>query len=285
MLPRGPECVRASRRAAADHNPAFGALPMPGTTPARARDGSGARLRRASEHFLGATASPKSPQGAAGPRRQQHGRRRHLLVSAAWARLRDWLFFCFIVMFAVPAARPEASSPSSAARFKRAAASKRSTTALPDAIDLMARSLLAGHSMNSVIELIAEQSPEPLAFRVRAGLPAAEARPALPRRAAADGGSRTPSSDLQFLITAILVQKETGGDLTEILDRASHVIRERVRIEGEVRTRTAQGRLTGWILGAASGHHARADQHRHPGLLHHSLPRSRGQKLLYRRGA
>jgi tight adherence protein B len=62
-------------------------------------------------------------------------------------------------------------------------------------------------------------------------------------------GARMPSRDLQFLITAILVQKETGGDLTEILDRASHVIRERIRIEGEVRTHTAQGRLTGWILG------------------------------------
>ena len=60
--------------------------------------------------------------------------------------------------------------------------------------------------------------------------------------------TRVPSRDLQFLITAILVQKETGGDLTEILTRASYVIRERVRIEGEVQTRTAQGRLTGWIL-------------------------------------
>src|SRR5208283_4004225 len=57
-----------------------------------------------------------------------------------------------------------------------------------------------------------------------------------------------PSRDLQFLITAILVQKETGGDMTEILDRTAHVIRDRVRIEGEVRVRTAQGRLTGWIL-------------------------------------
>jgi tight adherence protein B len=62
-------------------------------------------------------------------------------------------------------------------------------------------------------------------------------------------GVRIPSRDLQFLITAILVQKETGGDLTEILDRAAHVIRDRIRIEGEVRTHTAQGRLTGWILG------------------------------------
>ena len=59
---------------------------------------------------------------------------------------------------------------------------------------------------------------------------------------------RVPSRDLRFLVTAMLVQKETGGNLTEILDRTTHVIRERIRIEGEVRVRTAQGRLTGWIL-------------------------------------
>ena len=106
---------------------------------------------------------------------------------------------------------------------------------------------LAGHSIGSSIELIAEQSPEPLASEFvqvfqqqRLGL---QFRDALLQM-----GARVPSRDLQFLITAILVQKETGGDLTEILDRASHVIRERIRIEGEVRTHTAQGRLTGWIL-------------------------------------
>jgi tight adherence protein B len=133
-------------------------------------------------------------------------------------------------------------------RTRRARRLKAFNTALPDAIDLMARSLRAGHSMNSSIELIAEQSPEPLAAEFvqvyqqqRLGL---QFRDALLQM-----GTRTPSRDLQFLITAILVQKETGGDLTEILDRTAHVIRDRIRIEGEVRTHTAQGRLTGWILG------------------------------------
>ena len=59
---------------------------------------------------------------------------------------------------------------------------------------------------------------------------------------------RVPSSDLRFLVTAMMVQKETGGNLTEILDRTTHVIRERVRIHGEIKTKTAQGRLTGGIL-------------------------------------
>ena len=133
-------------------------------------------------------------------------------------------------------------------KFKRSRRLKAFNEALPDAIDLMSRALRAGHSIGSSIEVIAEQSPEPLAgefsrvyqqqkFGIRF------------REAVLQMGERIPSRDLQFLITAILVQKETGGDLTEILDRASHVIRERIRIQAEVRTHTAQGRLTGWILG------------------------------------
>jgi tight adherence protein B len=126
---------------------------------------------------------------------------------------------------------------------------KKFNTALPDSIELMCRALRAGHSMSSAIEVVAEQSPEPLGpeFAVvfqqqKFGIPFRDAILQL--------GDRVPSKDLHFLITAILVQKETGGDLTEILDRTTHVIRERVRIEGEIKTYTAQGRLTGWILGA-----------------------------------
>jgi tight adherence protein B len=118
---------------------------------------------------------------------------------------------------------------------------------LPDSIELMSRALRAGHSMSSALEVVAQQSPEPIgsefarcAQQQRFGIPFRDALQSL--------NDRVPSQDLHFLVTAILVQKETGGDLTEILDRTTEVIRERVRIQGEVRTRTAQGRLTGWIL-------------------------------------
>jgi tight adherence protein B len=118
---------------------------------------------------------------------------------------------------------------------------------LPDAIDLLARALRAGHSLSSAIEVLSEQSVSSVAtefdvvFRQQNfGLPL---RDALLRMA-----DRVPSKDLRFLVTAMLVQKETGGNLTEILDRTSHVIRERIRIGGEVRVRTAQGRMTGTIL-------------------------------------
>ena len=156
-------------------------------------------------------------------------------------------FFAHLLPLAAAAAVAGGVVPYVVLRVKRGHRLKGFNAALPDAIDLMSRSLLAGHSMGSSIELVAEQSPEPLAFEFvqvyqqqRLGL---QFRDALLQM-----GTRVPSRDLQFLITAILVQKETGGDLTEILTRASYVIRERVRIEGQVRTHTAQGRLTGWIL-------------------------------------
>jgi tight adherence protein B len=69
------------------------------------------------------------------------------------------------------------------------------------------------------------------------------------REALLNLAKRVPVPDLQFLVTAMLVQKETGGNLAEVLDKAGAVIRERSRLLGQLRIYTAQGRLTGWILG------------------------------------
>jgi tight adherence protein B len=121
--------------------------------------------------------------------------------------------------------------------------------ALPDAVDLMSRALRAGHSIQQSLELIAEQSPAPLCDEFsevhshqKFGIPFREALLLM--------GDRVGSKDLSFVITAILVQKETGGDLIQILERTTEVIRDRGRVEGEIQTYTAQGRLTGWILSA-----------------------------------
>jgi tight adherence protein B len=139
--------------------------------------------------------------------------------------------------------------PTALLRFKRARRLKAFNDVLPDSIDLMARALRAGRSVASAIEVIAEQGQEPVASEFSQvfkqqnfGLPFRDSLVAM--------AERVDSKDLQFLITAMLVQKETGGNLTEILDRTAHVIRERIRIHGEVRVKTAQGRLTGWILSA-----------------------------------
>ncbi len=117
----------------------------------------------------------------------------------------------------------------------------------PEVIELLSRSVRAGHSFTTGLEMVAADLPEPAAgeFRVtfdeqRFGLPI--------RDALLNLCLRIPLLDVRLFVTALMVQKETGGNLAEILDNLSHVIRERFRIAGEVRVRTAQGRLTAVIL-------------------------------------
>jgi tight adherence protein B len=119
--------------------------------------------------------------------------------------------------------------------------------AMPDCIDMIARSLRAGHSLVAAIAIVAEQGAEPARTefdevykKQNYGLPFREALMQLLER--------VPSQDLRVLVTGILVQKDTGGNLAEILDRILFVIKERMRIQGEIRIHTAQGRMTGWIL-------------------------------------
>jgi len=129
-------------------------------------------------------------------------------------------------------------------RNKRVAAFE---AGLTDALDMMARALRAGHSVVAAIGIVAEEAVEPVRSEFNEvlkkqnyGLPMREALMQL--------ADRIPSQDLRVTITGILVQKETGGNLAEILDKIGSVVRERFRIQGEIRTHTAQGRLTGYIL-------------------------------------
>jgi tight adherence protein B len=118
---------------------------------------------------------------------------------------------------------------------------------LPDCIETCARSLRAGHSIVASINIVTELAAEPakeefseVFKKQNYGLPL--------RDALMQMLERVPSSDLQVMVTGMLVQKDTGGNLAEILDRTAAVIRDRIRIQGEIRTHTAQGRMTGWIL-------------------------------------
>jgi tight adherence protein B len=132
-------------------------------------------------------------------------------------------------------------------RIKRARRFKAFENALPDALDMLARSLRASHSLNSAIEVLAEQALEPVASEFR--IVSQQQRFGIPfRECLLEMVTRVSSQDLRFVVTAILVQKETGGNLIHILERTTQVIRERQRIYGEIRTKTAQGRLTGWVL-------------------------------------
>jgi tight adherence protein B len=117
----------------------------------------------------------------------------------------------------------------------------------PEAIDTLARAVRAGHAFTTAIELIANEVAEPVSGEFRQlfeeqkfGLPV--------RDALLNLADRVPLVDVKFFVTAVMLQRETGGNLAEILDNLSYVIRERFKILRQVRVHTAQGRLTMLLL-------------------------------------
>jgi tight adherence protein B len=119
--------------------------------------------------------------------------------------------------------------------------------ALPEALDLMVSALRAGHSLIAAMGLVARECSEPVGGEFRTCFD--EQNYGLELKAALDNMlNRVPIQDLKITATAIMIQKESGGNLAEVLDKTAHVIRERFRLKREVMTHTAQGRLTGWIL-------------------------------------
>jgi tight adherence protein B len=117
----------------------------------------------------------------------------------------------------------------------------------PEAIDTLARAVRAGHAFTTALEMISNETSEPLASEFRKlfeeqkfGMPVRDALMNLTER--------VPLVDIKFFVTAVMLQRETGGNLAEILDNLSYVIRERFKIQRQVRVHTAQGRLTMALL-------------------------------------
>jgi tight adherence protein B len=118
---------------------------------------------------------------------------------------------------------------------------------LPEALDLLGRAVRAGHSFTTGLELIAQECAEPIAGEFRTTFE--EQNLGLPLRdSLLNLTERIPLVDVRMLVTALLIQRDTGGNLAEILDELSRVIRERFRIYREVGVKTAQGKLTAGIL-------------------------------------
>jgi tight adherence protein B len=131
--------------------------------------------------------------------------------------------------------------------FWRARRFQRFERQFPDAIDLLARAVRAGHAFTTSLEFMSTEMPEPISGEFRKLFE--EQRFGLPlREALLNLAERIPLVDVKFFITAVLLQRDTGGNLTEILDKLSYVIRERFKLLRQVKTYTAQGRLTCGIL-------------------------------------
>jgi tight adherence protein B len=118
---------------------------------------------------------------------------------------------------------------------------------LPDALELLGRALRSGHSLNSGLFLVAEEMPAPIATEFQMAYE--EQNLGIPIEQALKGMlKRIPNLDLKFFVTAVAIQRQTGGDLAEILDKIGYVIRERFKILGLVKALTGEGRLSGAVL-------------------------------------
>jgi tight adherence protein B len=118
---------------------------------------------------------------------------------------------------------------------------------LPEALDLMVSALRAGHSLIAAMGSVARECADPLGCEFKACFE--EQNYGLELKTALDNmANRVPLQDLRIVSTAIMIQKESGGNLAEVLDKTSHVIRERFRLKRQVSVHTAQGRMTGWVL-------------------------------------
>ncbi|MCA1765159.1 MAG: type II secretion system F family protein, partial [Desulfobulbaceae bacterium] len=118
---------------------------------------------------------------------------------------------------------------------------------LPEALDLLARAMRSGHALTSGLGMIAEEMPPPIKLEFRATVDEINMGLSV-KDAFANMCARVPSTDLRFFAIAILIQRETGGNVAEILDKIGHIIRERLQFRRQVRTLTAEGRLSARIL-------------------------------------
>jgi tight adherence protein B len=118
---------------------------------------------------------------------------------------------------------------------------------LPDALDLMGRALRAGHAFPTALKMVGDEMSAPLAEEFRAAFDEVNFGIAM-QDALMNLATRVPSTDLRYFVIAVLIQRETGGNLAELLDGISRIIRERMKLLGQVRVLSAEGKLSAWIL-------------------------------------
>jgi tight adherence protein B len=172
-----------------------------------------------------------------------------LLAAACSAALGYFLviIFTFSRLAALTAAVLFWFAPFIYVRRKKAQRLRKFEEQFPEAIDLIGRALRAGHAFTTGLVMAAEEIPAPvgeefklLYDRQNFGMPMPDAMKAF--------AARIPLIDARFFVTAVLTQRETGGNLGEVLDNRASVIRERFKVKRQVRVLTAHGRITGWVL-------------------------------------
>ncbi len=131
--------------------------------------------------------------------------------------------------------------------WRRRSRFKKFANQLPDALELVARALRSGHSLNSGLSVVVDEMPEPIAEEF--AIAYEEQNLGIPIETALKNMlKRMPNMDLKFFVTAVAIQKQAGGDMAEILDKIGRIIRERFKILGQVQALTGEGRISGIVL-------------------------------------
>ncbi len=170
----------------------------------------------------------------------------HLLLAAGFFAL-GWFLGGRNVIVGILAGGASLFMPRIYINYRKAKRLRDFDNQLGDMLNLVVNGLRAGYSAMQALESVGRELPPPISVEFHRVVQ--EIQLGIPQEAAlANLTRRVPSADLDFVVTAINVQREVGGNLAEILDNISHTIRERVRIKGEIATLTAQGQITAWVI-------------------------------------
>jgi len=152
------------------------------------------------------------------------------------------------MMLALLAGAVAAALPVLYLQHRRSQRLERLEKQLPDALDLVTRALRAGHSFASGLQMIGEEMPEPIAGEFRLVADEVNFGVSL-QQALTNLSERVPLTDLRYFVVSVLIQRDSGGNLTEVLGNLSRLIRARFKLLARVRVLSSEGRLSAWILG------------------------------------
>jgi tight adherence protein B len=172
-----------------------------------------------------------------------------LLFSATGFAVPAYLIglYCEHVLLALAAGALAGGMPTAYVLLKRRSRFGKFEQGLPDALDLMVGALRVGHSFNAAMGLVTRECADPIGGEFRICFD--EQNYGLELRTALENlVMRVPLQDLRIAVTAILIQRESGGNLAEVLEKTAFVTRQRFRLKRQVMVHTTQGRLTGWVL-------------------------------------
>lgn len=163
----------------------------------------------------------------------------------AWA-LAHWFALPFALQLAAGAAA--ATLPLQLALRARNKRLNKIENQLPDALDLMSRALRAGHAFPNALKMVGEEMKDPIAGEFATVFDEVNFGVSMPD-ALMNMANRVPSTDLRYFVVAVLIQRDTGGNLSELLGSISKIIRDRIKLLGQVRVLSAEGKMSAWVLG------------------------------------